>query len=87
MKDSRSHTAKRNKNATGTIKEPRSRAFKKRLLGKKSFQTGWFWVVGFGGSLRGRRESAQKLMVLQTFPPNPFSFGFFFPSVTLPIAP
>ncbi len=37
----------------------------------------FYWVVGFGDNLRGRRESVQKYVVLQTFPPNPvFQFLF-----------
>jgi hypothetical protein len=63
-------------NATEAIKAPIRRVFKKKADFEKNVSTGWFWVVGFGGKLRGRRESVQKLMVLQTFPPNPFLLCF-----------
>jgi hypothetical protein len=48
------------------------------------------WVglgfVGPGDSLRGRRESVQKLMFSKPFHPTRFCFGFLLPSVILPIA-
>jgi hypothetical protein len=39
---------------------------------KKVEKMGWFWFVGFGDLFEGRRERELKLIVLQTFPPNPF---------------
>jgi hypothetical protein len=41
----------------------------------------FYWVVGFGDSLRGRRESEQKYNFLQTFPPNPLFWFLFLPSI------
>lgn len=43
----------------------------------KQVKTGWFWVVGFGDIFEGEKgERVKKLIVLQTFPPNPL-FWFF----------